>query len=198
MGQQRCYVKTKATISSASTAPKRSAKSRGLLCIAITRPRPGQASKSCRAAPSAQQSSSSRAASPEQSEPSSSSRADGDGKVSHKTQQGQRQDHIRRRACGPLNCPTMPTRSGFRRAVATGRLPTCCRAPRPRCVRSCSGWPTPSSELAKARAHPRPSRTRCTQRPRTSLKSVSLLHDAHEPSHITPALVAALCNSRAA
>ncbi len=53
-------------------------------------------------------------------------------------------------------------------------------------------------KLAQASAHPRPSRTRRTQRPRTSLKSVSLLHDTHEPSHITPAQVAALCNSRAA
>ncbi len=26
--------------------------------------------------------------------------------------------------------------------------------PRPRCARSCSGWPTPSRELAKARANP--------------------------------------------
>jgi hypothetical protein len=35
-----------------------------------------------------------------------------------------------------------------------------CRAPRPRCARSCSGWPTPSSELAKARAQPRAARAR--------------------------------------
>ena len=35
------------------------------------------------------------------------------------------------------------------------RLPACCRAPRPRCARSCSGWPTPPRERAKARARPR-------------------------------------------
>ncbi len=40
------------------------------------------------------------------------------------------------------------------------RQPTCCRAPRPRCARSCSGWPTPPRGRAKARAHPRAVRAR--------------------------------------
>jgi hypothetical protein len=66
------------------------------------------------------------------------------------------------------SCLTIPTRSGSRRAVAPWRLPTCCRAPRPRCARSCSGWPTLSSELAKASAHPqeaRPDGPRASWRP---------------------------------
>ncbi len=52
------------------------------------------------------------------------------------------------------SCPTISTRRGSRRAGANWGLPTMCRAPRPRCARSCSGWPTPRarmSELALAR-----------------------------------------------
>ncbi len=48
--------------------------------------------------------------------------------------------------------------SGSRRAVATWRLCTCCRAPRPRCARSRSGWPTPPRERG---AQPRAARARC-------------------------------------
>ncbi len=44
---------------------------------------------------------------------------------------------VRRRAHGPR--AARPSRLvGARRAVATRRLPTCCRAPRPRCARSCT------------------------------------------------------------
>jgi hypothetical protein len=56
-------------------------------------------------------------------------------------------------------CPMISTSiGGHRRAGATWRLPTYCRAPRPRCARSCSGWPTPPRERAKARARPRAAR----------------------------------------
>ncbi len=55
-------------------------------------------------------------------------------------------------------CLTNSNRSGSRRAVATWRLPTSCRAPRPRCARSCSRWPTPPRDRAKARAHPQAAR----------------------------------------
>jgi hypothetical protein len=56
------------------------------------------------------------------------------------------------------DCQTTST-SGARRAVATWRPPTCCRAPRPRCARTCSGWPTPPRERAKA--SPRAACARC-------------------------------------
>ena len=61
---------------------------------------------------------------------------------------------VRRQAAGPRAARR------FRLAVAAaggtyfrGCLPaTCCRAPRPRCARSCSGWPTPPSQRALLRA----------------------------------------------
>jgi hypothetical protein len=47
-----------------------------------------------------------------------------------------------------LKLPDYDTTSGARREAATWRLPTCCLARRPRCARSCSGWPTPPRKKA--------------------------------------------------